>query len=199
MEEHQEHFGRSFYKDKKTGYWISTDHPRTRAHRWVWFNIYGKIPKSFHIHHKDQDKSNNEISNLMLMHPSVHMNHHYTEEKRQMSSANCDRIRHLTKEWHASPEGRAWHSYHAIKSGFGNWEPTEYKCECCCKEFKSKNKSNVRFCSNNCKSKWRRDSGIDDIDAICLKCNKSFKKNKYSKCETCSESCAAKLRWDKRR
>ncbi len=185
MAEHQEHFDRKFYQDLKTGYWISTDYPRIRAHRWVWNNIHGKIPKGYHIHHKDENKSNNNIINLELIECSRHYRHHYTEEKRAWSRKWAEKIRPLTKAWHASEEGIAWHKRHARKCNFGNWEPVDYKCEQCGKDFKSKKHSITRFCSNNCKSKWRRLSGIDDADFPCERCTKMFRKNKYGRKKFC--------------
>lgn len=195
MVNHQEHFGRKFYQDLKTGYWISTDYPRIRAHRWVWSNHYGMIPPTYQIHHKDENKSNNSIENLELIDRSIHMKLHYKDERREMCRKRMNEVRHMTKKWHASPEGKAWHSYHAFKSGFGNWEPIEYKCLHCTKSYKSKQKVGSKFCSNNCKSQWRRQSGIDNEKRICVHCTKEFTCNKYSKVKCCSESCAAKQRW----
>ena len=76
MSTHQEHFGRKFYLDKSTGYWISTDYskqrPRVRAHQWVWINHYSIIPKGYHIHHRNDDKSDNRIENLRILCPNCH-------------------------------------------------------------------------------------------------------------------------------
>ena len=59
---------------------------------------------------------------------------------------------------------------------------------------------NSLFCSDACKSKWRREVGIDDITVTCHACGKEFKKNKHSvnqsrkknKLLFCSHSCASK-------
>jgi endogenous inhibitor of DNA gyrase (YacG/DUF329 family) len=69
-------------------------------------------------------------------------------------------------------------------------------CECCGKEFEINinSASHTRFCSNKCKSKWRRDSGLDDIIKICPICGKEFKTNKYSKTKTCSRECGGIFR-----
>lgn len=183
--EHQIHYNRKFYQDKKTGYWISTECPKIRAHRWIWINSHGKIPKGFHIHHKDENRSNNSIENLELMEASRHLSLHMTPERRQTNSEWAEIIRPLTKEWHASEEGRAWHRYHALKSGFGKWEYKEYKCQQCGNEYKSKNVKGSRFCSNNCKSQWRRESGIDNVIRECQFCKSPFIINKYSKTKFC--------------
>jgi len=201
METHQIHFGRKFNLDKKTGYWLSTDYPRIRAHCWVWVNYHGTIPKGYHIHHKDEDKSNNSIENLALLSPSAHVTLHYKTNptKGERAAENLNNIRHLTKEWHASEEGKAWHKFHALKNGFGKREPKNYICAQCSLPFTSKNVENVRFCSNKCKSKWRRTQGLDDIERDCAVCRTKFKVNKYSKIATCNRSCSAKKRWKERK
>ena len=34
-------------------------------HRWIWKKYHGRWPKpGYHIHHKDNDKFNNDIKNL---------------------------------------------------------------------------------------------------------------------------------------
>jgi len=190
--EHQLHFNRKFYKDLKTGYWISTDRPRTRAHRWVWISIHGLIPKGYHIHHKNDDKSDNSIENLELIEQSRHMRIHYTEEKKEWAKKWVDEIRPLTKAWHASEEGRAWHKLHALKCKFGKGDPVKYTCNCCGKSFESTKKARAFFCSNNCKSKFRRDEGLDDVEKKCPSCQSVFKSNKYAKTIYCCRACVFK-------
>lgn len=55
-----------------------------------------------------------------------------------------------------------------------------------------------RFCSNNCKAKWRREQGIDDETRKCEYCDEEFKVNKYSKKRFCSRSCSKKQYWESR-
>lgn len=189
---HQEHFGRKFYQDLKTGYWISTTYPRTRAHRWVWEQTTSiKISNRYHVHHIDEDKSNNSFENLKLMHITAHLRHHITEEKKEVFRKRAEKIRPLTKAWHASPEGHAWHKYHALKMGFGKFEPIEKTCEQCSKKYMAKLPSQ-RFCHNNCKSKNRRASGVDNITVLCKLCQKEFIKDKNSRIVFCGYSCAKK-------
>src|SRR6266403_1185225 len=136
MINHQEHYDRIFYQDKKTGYWISTSYPRIRAHRWIWNNVHGIIPKGYHIHHRNEDKSDNRIENLELIEATRHLSHHASKpENRQRLKQLVDKIRPMTKEWHRSEEGRAWHRLHAIKTKFGKWEPTKHDCQQCGKQY----------------------------------------------------------------
>lgn len=201
MEEHQEHFGIKFYKDKKTGYWMSTTAPRIRAHKLVWQSIHGKIPKGMHIHHKDGNKSNNDILNLSILSASDHIKLHHKEnpERKKMYKENADKVRHLTKAWHSSPEGIAWHKFHALQEKFGRWKAKEYNCKQCFKNYLSTSRSNPCFCSNPCKSKWRRESGLDNIERACLCCKKIFLVNKYSKTKNCSRKCGHNKRFQKTR
>jgi hypothetical protein len=192
MNKHQIHYGKTFYLDKKTGYWISTACPKIRAHRFVWIHNYGQIPEGCHIHHKNEDKSDNSIENLELMARSAHLRLHMTEERRKASGVRAGEIRHLTKEWHASEEGKAWHKYHALKNKFGKWEAKKLKCQVCSKQYETTKRSNTKFCSNVCKSKFRRSSGLDDVIRDCPSCNLQFSCNKYAKTVYCSKSCAQK-------
>lgn len=191
--EHQFFNGLKFYLDKKTGYWISTSHPRKRMHVIVWEYYKGKVPKGFHIHHKDENKRNNDISNLDLISKHDHAILHMTEERKERSRKIAANIRHLTKQWHSSEEGKKWHTEHGIL-GWENRQPFAIICKQCNKNFSTKLYHQL-FCSNACRSAYRRAKKIDNIDEICNFCGKKFRKNKYAKVKTCSMSCSAKLRW----
>lgn len=56
-----------------------------RLHREVWKYHRGEIPKGFHVHHKDGDRSNNQIENLLLVEKSEHLSMHMTPEKKERS------------------------------------------------------------------------------------------------------------------
>ncbi len=169
-----------------------------RLHRVVWEFYNGKIPKGYAVHHKDENPANNEISNLELMeehsHLSLHAQQHVADEgmlakmRQNMAKAN-----EAAKEWHHSEEGRKWHSEHA-KQQAAKLQYRKYICQCCGREYYSKvvSANQTRFCSNKCKSKWRRDSHIDDETRVCEWCGKEFTANKYSKKRFCCKSCAEK-------
>lgn len=58
--------------DNGTGYLqvgLSKNGQRKRfyIHRLVWTTFKGKIPEGYEIHHLDNDKSNNDVSNLALV------------------------------------------------------------------------------------------------------------------------------------
>lgn len=134
-------------------------HRGKRLHRTVWQYHNGAIPKGYHVHHKDENKSNNSIENLELVKAEEHSRYHMNNEARKARSREiADRIRPLTKAWHSSPEGRAWHSKHA-KETQANRKLYTYNCTYCGKEFQSymhyKGDRN-RFCHNNCRAAYRR-------------------------------------------
>lgn len=47
-----------------------------RLHRVVWEYHNGEIPDGYHIHHRDGDRSNNDISNLELLEGHEHLSGH---------------------------------------------------------------------------------------------------------------------------
>ena len=106
---------------------------------------------------------------------------------------HMEMMQNKAKEWHRSKEGSNWHKKHWHKS-LGKYlkETEEKKCLNCGKQFKT-NVSHSKFCSNACKSAYRRKSGIDNEKRTCVICGKEFEANKYSKKKTCSRKCATKL------
>jgi HNH endonuclease len=75
---HRIYFGRKFYKNNQ-GYWVCCKSRMPWAHRWVWENHQGPIPKNMDIHHIDGNKDNNEISNLELISRSAHQKKHWEQ------------------------------------------------------------------------------------------------------------------------
>lgn len=82
---HEIYFERKFYLDNKTGYWISCIRPTIRAHTWVWKQHHGYLPKGFHVHHIDENKSNNNIENLEL----INVSSYFKWEEKNPISKNC--------------------------------------------------------------------------------------------------------------
>jgi uncharacterized CHY-type Zn-finger protein len=191
--EHQFFNEFKFYLDKGTGYWITTTTPKKRMHIVVWESCNGKVPKGFHIHHRDGNKSNNDLSNLELISAREHGSMHMTDDKRERARKMAGEYRHLTKEWHASKEGREWHVAHGIDS-WNTRQPISVVCCQCSKGFSTLT-YHSKFCSNKCKSAWRRAQRLDDVTVQCSNCKKEFRKNRYAKSTTCSISCGAVLSW----
>lgn len=207
MSEKYQYFnGLKFTRDEEKGYYLNST-IRERLHRYVWKFYNGEIPEGSQIHHKDGDKSNNDILNLEIKTKSKHMALHMTERTKNDPQGFIDRMnyaREFASAWHGSEEGKAWHKKHFEEVKEALYKRGEYVCEFCGKNFETTISKANRFCSNKCKSAWRRQSGVDNETRTCKQCGKEFITNKYSSAETCSQSCANSYRinserWQARR
>lgn len=131
-----------------------------RLHRLVWEDAHGPVPAGHAVHHVDGNKANNALSNLALMKTDEHMKKHAHDPGRlEWQRMNAERIRPLAKAWHASEEGRAWHSMHA-KEIASKTALRPCVCTQCGREFTTKytfHGPHNRFCSGKCKAKHLRD------------------------------------------
>lgn len=190
--------GFTFRKDKRTGYFLSSknirDGKRCRLHVYVWEKANGKrVPESCEVHHVDCNKNNNEPENLVCMtaeeHREYHVAHISEDLKKKWAKNLIEKAVPASKAWHRSENGRKWHAETAKKS-YEKRRLAKYICSYCGKEFETKHiysETSNRFCSNNCKSAFRRKIGIDDTDFVCQKCGKIFRTNKYTKRKYCGD------------
>lgn len=162
-----------------------------RLHEAVWVAANGPIPDGWHVHHIDGNPLNNELVNLECLSAGDHARHHHSGPASPAKRAHLDRVRPLAAEWHSSEEGREWHRQNA-KNALAKRPGHTVTCEQCGTTFHSTSIRKPRFCGNNCKSAWRRDSGIDDVARECVVCGETFHANRYSKIKTCSRSCGGK-------
>jgi len=160
------------------------------AHRYVWETRRGPIPPKHHIHHKDGNTANNSISNLECVAPGQHAARHpLSEEQKQRRLENLDAARGNAKIWHSSPEGREFHRMIAPRAR-KSFISQERECDQCAKSFMTKKPDHSdRFCSNACKSAWRRAQGVDDANFVCKECGITFRRNRYAKPDFCSVAC----------
>lgn len=188
--------GYKFRKDPRTGYFLSTKRVpefgrRIRLHVYVWTKERGPVPQGYQIHHIDENKDHNDIGNLALLSPSEHMrwhNTHLSTERQEQRRKNIlEKGIPAAAEWHKSEAGHEWHLEHYEQTKDKLHQRVKGKCEVCGKEFIGT--PHQRFCSNNCKSAYRRKSGVDDVKRICVVCGKEFNANRYSTKKTCSEAC----------
>ena len=188
--------GMAFTRSGRPYYYNSAN--RIYLHRYVWEKAHGEIPMGFEVHHIDGNPANNELDNLTLMTSSEHRNHHVkelTDERREWMRKNLNtKARPKAIEWHQSKEGREWHKKHYEQMKESLHKNGSFTCECCGNRFETIVNGMNRFCSNRCKSKWRRDQGLDNESRTCQQCGNEFTVNKYSKSRTCTRSCANRLR-----
>lgn len=159
-------------------------------HRYIYMCEVGDIPPKHHIHHRDGNKLNNDISNLECLTMTEHFRFHgrtkeYKDRLRALQPLGIE----AAKEWHKSEEGNKWHIEHG-KKVFGNRPLKQFTCTFCNKDYET-NSFVSKFCSNNCKSAHRRklsrESGLDMEDRKCRDCENVFSINKYSTRSLCRE------------
>lgn len=194
--------GIKFWEDSK-GYWLGqVEGKPKRAHVYVWELHNGPAPDGYDIHHLDHDKSNNSIENLTLIPSGEHHRQHALEMDKRILEENLAKARPKAAEWHKSADGREWHKEQYDRSLREKWDEMISKpCEVCGKMFECSIlvAQKTRFCSNNCKSQFRRDSGLDNITVSCQICGKEFETNKYSRGKFCSPECRKENRLRKNR
>lgn len=190
----------SFRKDKRTGYFLNAKtHKRLHVYVWEYFN--GSIPNGYHIHHKDFNKNNNELENLELLsaskHSKLHSNSWSKERYEQQKKILKEKAIPKAAEWHKSECGHKWHKEHYEQTKNKLYKKDNFVCLNCGNTFAAVVSGQNKFCSNKCKSAYRRKSGVDDEKRICEVCGAEFTTNKYSKAKTCSRRCSNKMRWNK--
>ncbi len=166
-------------------------------HRAVWAfnNSWAGIPKGFHVHHKDHDRANNRADNLELVEASAHLSRHHTGHSRAIT------LKALQKAagWHGSDEGKIWHRGHYAKNADLLHVIGEFQCVECGAPYNAQINGRNKFCSNNCKTRYRRRSKVDDAPRNCVVCGVEFISNKYSKTKTCGSICHGVLSGRSRR
>lgn len=159
-----------------------------RLHKAVWEHHHGPVPDGCHIHHKDANRTNNDIDNLVLMPARKHLSMHSSARPEYLAK-HIKMMQDKAKEWHASEDGRAWHIAHGRRCMM-NRELSTYVCTQCGKQYKTialHPAGSNTFCSNKCRALHRRKSGVDDVDRACEKCGEVFRANQYSKARFCRE------------
>lgn len=164
-------------------------HCGKRLHRVVWQHFNGHIPKRAHIHHRDGDAFNNQPDNLVCVAADEHLSFH----GKLRAGQSADIIAHTRPSaaaWHASAAGRAWHREHwerDCKEALYAREPRA--CDACGQQYDAIKRPADRFCSGACKSKWRRDAGLDDVERKCEGCGSAFFANRFKLGAFCSRKC----------
>lgn len=69
-----EGFGKWYDKKGYPSIWINGK--SIQLHVFVWERANGERPKGYHIHHKDEDKGNYNLDNLICVSPSEHQKIH---------------------------------------------------------------------------------------------------------------------------
>lgn len=198
-DKHQFFNGEMFTRDERTGYYLCSRNDengiRKRMHVYVWEYYNGVVPPGNEIHHIDGNKANNCIDNLECIRAEEHRKYH----AENMTDKQKENVRTMQKqgilkapEWHRSQKGREWHKVHYERMKSQLHKKAKFTCENCGKIFIAVDNGNVKFCSNNCKSAYRRKTGVDNEIRKCEYCGKEFVVNKYAKRRFCSTECSFK-------
>jgi hypothetical protein len=84
-------YGGRKYTMRNTGYYGATTGDRHLLHRRMWQDAYGPIPDQFDIHHLDEVKTHNELSNFECLSKSDHT---------RLYSPSCNQFSHKCKHAH---------------------------------------------------------------------------------------------------
>ena len=186
----QEFNGKTYKLFSKEKY-FSNQH--TRLHRKVWEYYNGTIPKGYHIHHKDDNRSNNQIENLDILPSSEHLSMHSKRPERIATSRESIKKAILAApKWHMSKSGNKWHKEHYQKIGKHILHQRVNKvCAECNQEYQGTLNPRNRFCSNKCKQRhyWK----TEREDRTCAFCGKKFNCARLARSTVCNASCKAHL------
>ena len=186
------------YSSTNSGHYVSHE----GIHRAVYSYYFGEIPAGYEIHHVDEDKSNNAISNLQIMTYNEHHKLHMTQIQKNRKK----------KEFVCSLCGTTFAAFHvknqpycpACKKIKPRKPPAKMVKQClnCGKSFTTRYKK-VKFCSHSCAAKFNLITPIRHPlpleKRICPVCGITFEHPRCRKKQCCSNSCAAKLRHKNRR
>lgn len=128
-----------------------------RLHQDVWRSGFGTIPDGCHIHHRDDDKFNNALSNLECLPAGKHLSDTWRKNKSGYTSGQhfSDHAREKAAEWHRSEAGKLWHKRHAKSSkSWTKWKREPAICPECNSTFDCLIRQNAHaqiYCGGVCK------------------------------------------------
>lgn len=121
-------------------------------HRVIWTDHVGPIPRGWHIHHVDEDRGNNQISNLRLLTPKAHSAEH--PEPKGYTAFNY--------ETRGSNTRRAWE--------YREWKP--FVCAHCGKSGTTPYVGHRKFCNYLCEQRYK--SALKVMERICIQCGQVY-------------------------
>lgn len=155
---------------------------------WAFNNDWRGVPAGFDVHHRDHVISHNWSDNLEAIPAPEHASHHHKGHRRAPVAAT-----EAARAWHGSEAGRDWHRRHYTETGERLHAKADFTCQQCGIGFTATVNGQNKFCSNGCKSKHRKASGVDDEQRTCMVCGNGFVANRYARKSCCSRKCAGAL------
>lgn len=186
-----------FYKESASGYYLGNvpipgrkkRYPM-RLHVYVWQKHNGEVPKGYNVHHIDENKDNNDISNLELLTAYDHLSLHGLERSEASRQNMLAVAIPAAAAWHKSDKAKQFHKDHYENVTSKAWhKPVTKVCQVCGKEYSVPQMAayKSKYCSNNCKATARRRSNADKVLYTCPECGKEYLKYKYSKAVICED------------
>jgi hypothetical protein len=130
-----------------------------RLHLAVWKFHHGPVPEGYHIHHKDNDRSNNNLDNLECLTIAEHLGGKHGQESGERARKHIDKARIAAAAWHRSADGRAWHAEHYDKHVRQTMERrVSSVCQECGRNYLAYaiRLAGCKFCSAACKARALR-------------------------------------------
>lgn len=189
-ETHQKFDGRKFTL-KPGGHYVSY----FPIHQAVYNYYCGEIPDGYIIHHIDENKADNDISNLECLTPTEHRRiHNFISPVRHAICKNCGKIflyRNAgTSSNFCSDKCRG--TYKARVKTSAVYETRT--CEICGKEFRTRKRDSATTCSKKCAVAKKNKNYIPPkITAVCKVCGREFLTNKSKPSSCCSTHCRSLL------
>ena len=178
--------GRYYQSGRKTD-------PERLLHRRVWSDANGPIPENMHVHHRDGDWRNNDLSNLDMVAAAKHLSEHTTARLRSGDLQPPSRkALALAAVWHASDEGLAWHREQG-RTSWANRQPERATCVVCHSEYETYFRRRSKYCSVACASAIRYRRHFTDVRS-CAWCSKDFVANRHRATACCSRLCSNRKR-----
>lgn len=160
-------------------------------HRDVWKFHNGEIPPKHHIHHKDENTENNDISNLQCISASDHSRWHGKENWKNQNSIKktCE---YCKKEFETKQYTKRFCSKNcwSLSRYYSGVDNEIRKCTSCGKDFETNKNQSHEYCSSKCSAK-NAFSRRKEVILKCVECTALFK-SKVPQKKYCAMKCKIK-------
>lgn len=187
---HQKFGGFTFSTDAKNHFRLNVN-----LHRLVWTYYHGEIPVAHDIHHIDENKSNNAISNLLCLtheeHRKIHMTKKVKTIRRKFATFICA---FCGKEFTTLKTGSNKFCSVTCRNKAERATRREIRqCVVCGKSFDAYKHDKTITCSAKCAAQLAAIAikSKEPITKVCVKCGKDFQ-TRSVKAQYCSKQCRSK-------
>lgn len=188
LDENRQRFESVVYRKKSSGHYSQY----TPIHREVWRYYFGEIPEGYEIHHVDEDKANNAISNLQCLSKADHNRIHLSRLRKTAKQTEhvceyCGKI-YLQDNFGI----RKFCTVECAQKAQAENRVIEKTCEVCGAIFQT-NDSRVKCCSVSCGNKLGHSLRGTSKEKTCPICGKIFTPQRARQ-QCCSKTCGYKFR-----